>query len=392
MVDGPSGVGGGGDDEEQEEPSPLGAAATLAVSRKTRRERPAQVSGGGAGLRLGFGYRAVGVIVILVALAFTPVFLSGLKKTPRNMIGISYGGGPFEAAHFQRVVAPGSSLFFNGWFDPLYLYPSDQQNYIISKQVGVGATKAADSVIAPTSDRVQLEYQVAVYFKLEHRPPARLPRAVGTEVQGVHRRGLERPHPGHLPAADRERAPAGDPPLRRRPALRQRATAGEVAEGRADDPEPALDRRARPAVLLRSDLPARKKCEDPTFIVKKIDVPKSVVTAFENNRTSQIQIQTMMNQVQQRKAEAEGIAGPQHAARDRRGELRAPQGDRVGQHQLLGPSGGFRLHAQHRVARGRRIRRRDAVDDAVDDAGHDATKPGFESDFDDDPRGLMWLR
>ena len=39
--------------------------------------------------------------------------------------GISYGGGVFEGPHFQRVIKPGHSLFFNGFMDSLYLYPSE---------------------------------------------------------------------------------------------------------------------------------------------------------------------------------------------------------------------------------------------------------------------------
>src|SRR5206468_5924607 len=61
---------------------------------------------------------------------------------------------------------PGHSLFFNGFMDSLYLYPSDQRNYIISKTPTVGSTKGKDSVIAPSKDRVSVEYQVATYFKL----------------------------------------------------------------------------------------------------------------------------------------------------------------------------------------------------------------------------------
>src|SRR5262245_32243192 len=106
------------------------------------------------------------IVAVIVLLALAPTVASGFKKTPRNMVGISYGGGPFEAAHFQRIVQPGSGLFFNGLFDPLYLYPSDTQNYIVSKTIGEGATKQPDSIIAPSQDRVPIEYQVAVYFKL----------------------------------------------------------------------------------------------------------------------------------------------------------------------------------------------------------------------------------
>ncbi len=141
MVDGPPGVGGDGNDEGEEdsapqgEPSPLGAAATLTVSRQRSRRGRADADGIPPRRlpRIGFGKRLAAIVVVIVLLAFAPAFIAGLKKTPKNMIGISYGGGPFESAHFQRVVKPGSSLFFNGWFDPLYLYPSDQQNYIISQ-------------------------------------------------------------------------------------------------------------------------------------------------------------------------------------------------------------------------------------------------------------------
>ena len=88
-------------------------------------------------------------------LAFTPAFIGGLKKTPRNMIGISYGGGPFEAAHYQRIVQPGSGLFFNGFYDPLYLYPSDQVNYIISlsRESAQRRSRTRSSLRPPTASR-----------------------------------------------------------------------------------------------------------------------------------------------------------------------------------------------------------------------------------------------
>src|SRR4051794_29217898 len=157
------------DDEEfRDDPDidDLGAAPTLPASGSGRdRDRPPS----GATPRRKRKRPTVlivAVVLIVLALAVAPVASSTLKKTPKNMVGISYGGGPIEASRFQRIVLPGSGLFFNGFFDPLYLYPSDQQNYIVSKNVGEGAVSQPDSIIAPTSDRVQIEYQVAVYFKL----------------------------------------------------------------------------------------------------------------------------------------------------------------------------------------------------------------------------------
>ncbi len=196
-----------------EEPSPLGAAEPMMVGRESR------PSGSGGGRLSSFRpkkhrswkwWAIIGVVV--VALLFAPGFVSGLKKTPKNRIGISYGGGPFESAHFQRIVQPGSSLFFNGFFDPLYLYPSDQQNYIISLTKGVGATQSPDSVVAPTVGQGRGDLPGRRLLHAEHEAAAPVPRAARTEVQGVHVEGLVQPHPRHVPPADRERAAGGDPP------------------------------------------------------------------------------------------------------------------------------------------------------------------------------------
>lgn len=42
-------------------------------------------------------------------------------------------------------------------------------------------------------------------------------------------------------------------------------------------------------------------------MIKKVDLPKSVISAFESNRTSEIKIKTKTNEVEQRKEEARGV-------------------------------------------------------------------------------------
>jgi SPFH domain/Band 7 family protein len=324
MVDGPTGIGGSDDDEDERDPSVLGAAATIAVRRQSRRERRRDRSAGGAGggpptaypagmgprrpSRFGVWQKLVGALVVILLLAFGPAFVSGLKKTPRNMIGISYGGGPFEGAHFQRVVKPGSALFFNGWYDPLYLYPSDQQNYIISLNPRVGAVRGKDSLIAPTSDRVLLTYQVAVYFKLNTDLLRQFHEQLGLQYKAYTTTGWN----NMLQDTFRQQVEN---------AVQQETRKYAVAD---------LYGNARLLVQLQSAVqkslaqklisalgqpyfcsPTFKDggaCDPPTFIVKQIDIPSSVVNAFVAVRTSGIQIQVMQNQIKQRQAEAAGIA------------------------------------------------------------------------------------
>jgi regulator of protease activity HflC (stomatin/prohibitin superfamily) len=283
-------------------PAPLGAPEPVVVGRTPRQ---------GQGRWLPKGPRSpwwlVLIPVALVALALAPSFFSGLKKTPRDRVGISYGGGPFEGGHFQRIVQPGSNLFFNGLFDSLYLYPSDQVNYIVSEQQGQGAQAAPDAVVAPTSDRVQASYQVAVYFKLNtdelrdfHEQLGLRYRAYTTDgwndlVNDTFRQQIEN-------------------------ALQEETRKVDVADlvGNADllvelqdnvqtkltqRLEDALGGRYFCAPTFRPD----GDCGDPTFVIKKVDIPTSVAEAFEDVRTSEIQIQTKENEVRQREAEARAI-------------------------------------------------------------------------------------
>ena len=48
-------------------------------------------------------------------------------------------------------------------------------------------------------------------------------------------------------------------------------------------------------------------CPEITFVIKKIDLPKSVVAAFEAQRNSQIAVETEQNNTERRAMEAQGI-------------------------------------------------------------------------------------
>ena len=50
-----------------------------------------------------------------------------------------------------------------------------------------------------------------------------------------------------------------------------------------------------------------KACGAPSFNIKKIDIPPDVVKAYQDNRTSAIQVLTSQNTIAQRQAEAQAI-------------------------------------------------------------------------------------
>jgi regulator of protease activity HflC (stomatin/prohibitin superfamily) len=284
---------------EDDELTPLGAAATLPAGtppkdRKPRERRKWFRRGGSAMLVV------VLIIAAVVLLAFVPAFASGLKKTPRDRVGISYGGGPIEGSHFQRIVKPGHALFFNGLFDPLYLYPADQQSYIVSKTPGQGNVKGPDSIVAPTKDRVQVEYQIAAYFKLDTdrlrdfheqlglRYKAYTSSGWDTLIQNTFRQQIEN-------------------------ALQQETRRYDVADIYGSDQllrtlqadvQTTLTERLKLALgqqyFCGPTFTPGGECSQVTFIIKKIDIPKTVSSAFENQRAAQIGVLT-------RQEEAQGI-------------------------------------------------------------------------------------
>jgi regulator of protease activity HflC (stomatin/prohibitin superfamily) len=294
-------------EKRDEEEDALGAAATVPLGKKVG--RTTRGDGGGRGLLRRIPIRGGGLLVVagLVLLALLPALASSFKKTPRDRVGISYGGGVFEGSHYQRLVEPGHGLFFNGIGDKLFLYPAGQRNYIISKTKDEGATGRADSVIAPTRDRVQVEYQVASYYKLNTDVLRAFHEQLGLKYAAYTEAGWDRL------IQDTFRQQIEN-------ALQEQTRRYDVADiyGNAErlvtiqnDVQRALSERLRAALgqnyFCAPTFRPGGTCSAPTFVVKKIDVPPSVAKAFEENRTSQVQILTNQNVIQQRAAEAQAI-------------------------------------------------------------------------------------
>lgn len=104
---------------------------------------------------------AVGVGLVLTLLGGACTTQTGVTT-----IGLYYTGGWHEGEHFEKVILPGSGAQFRGWGDSIVRLPVNQRNYIVSKAEGEGDRQGADVIRVPAKGGVLMDFEVAVYFKL----------------------------------------------------------------------------------------------------------------------------------------------------------------------------------------------------------------------------------
>ena len=117
--------------------------------------------------------RSIGALAVLGVVVISGLaWLSGatFKGVPVDKIGLHYTGGLFQGQHFKGVISPGTHTKYYGEFDKVYLLPSTQRTYIVSKDPAAGDVRAADFISAPSSDNVPFTFEAAVYFKLNPKP------------------------------------------------------------------------------------------------------------------------------------------------------------------------------------------------------------------------------
>lgn len=251
-----------------------------------------------------------GVPAVVVGIILFFVFLGGLEKTPRDQIGISYGGGPIEGARFQKIVPPGSGLFFNGLADRLYLYPVTQRNYIIAAAEG----DVKGSVAATSKDQIVVGFEVAAYFRLNTGKLQKFHENIGLKYRAWTDEGWD-----SMLAQE----------------FRPQIEFAIQKESRLYDAKAIFSDQAT-LLRIQNEIGARLKenvaqvlgdeyfcgvgggarnCTEFTFVLKNPSVPESLRTAYESNRTSEVAIQTKLNEVRQRQAEASAIRELQAALR-----------------------------------------------------------------------------
>lgn len=248
---------------------------------------------------------AVVVAVLLTLFTIVSVFLSA-HKTEADKIGLSYGGGMFEGRHFQRTIDPGSGLQFPGWFDKWYEYPTTQRNYIISLTAGEGDREEPDSIKSPSSDKIEVTFEVATFFKLNTNKIQEFHEAIGLKYHAWENGGWDNMLEDYF--RQPIQATLGD--ISRKYTAEQLwadpTVKAEIEATFGQSLKDSINRLVGGEFFCGPTFTGGKDAECPnfSFAVKRVIVPEAVQRVFEANQTSAAAIKTKENEVRQGELEA----------------------------------------------------------------------------------------
>jgi hypothetical protein len=255
---------------------------------------------------------AAGLVVFILLMSLFVAW----KKTPQSHIGLSYGGGPFEGEHYQRTVNPGHNLFFNGWWDKLYLYPVTQRNYIISQSLGEGDRGVPDWIPAPSSDRIEVDFEVAVYFKLNLDKLRQFHEQIGLKYRAWTDQGWDR----MLNDSFRQQIEnIIQEEARGYPVSAIYADPGVLLEIQVDVERQLQNRVAEvlgDRYFCGPTYTVGGECGSISFVIKRVTLPDNVVASYQQIKVSENTIQVRQNEVAQANLQAEAIRVVNDALQD----------------------------------------------------------------------------
>jgi hypothetical protein len=247
-------------------------------------------------------FGVIGFVVVVALLGVVVGLFTSFEKTPQDKICLSYGGGPFEGNQYQFTTEAGSGIFINGMFDNLYCYPQTERSFSIRTDDNNEDTPL-NAVVAPSSDNIDMRFELIVYFQLNEDKIEEFHKAIGIKTH----------------AYDDKEGESGDgwgkmlseyalPQITT--SIQRQARTFEAVEAYAD---PTVFRSIQ--ANLASELPVAINdalgddyFTDYRVTLTQITLPDGLLAELERNEASKIAIQTKQNEIKQRQAEAEAIA------------------------------------------------------------------------------------
>jgi hypothetical protein len=114
-----------------------------------------------------------------------------LDKTAQGRVTVLVGGGVFEPNTVEAIKYPSDGIYFKGWFDNAYDYPTTQRSYIISS-VEEESEANSSGVVVPSRDGVPMQFDTAAYFKLNEELIGDFHTEIGIKTQAWTDKGWDR--------------------------------------------------------------------------------------------------------------------------------------------------------------------------------------------------------
>lgn len=260
-----------------------------------------------------------GAIAAVVGAVLLILFLSVLvigrpiKKVSAGSVALHYQGGPFDGRSYEGTHVGPKGITWTGPFDKWYTYPTSLRSYIVSLQ-GDGDRKGADSISAYSADRIVMQYEVTVNFKLNTSLVREFHENLSTKYKAWNEGdGWD------LMLNDTFRKPLENALLSQSRAwtAEQLATAPDVLKALQDRVAQDVNRQiisqTGSEFFCGPTYEDAADCGDVQVIINSARVPTEIETAWKSQQQSEAQIITAQNEAKAKVERAAGDAASQQA-------------------------------------------------------------------------------